>query len=74
MLRAAAATRLAGHGDAAALRTVRFALVDLPMAALRREIAAGVPPSEDMQLLVLHTCAYLLRHAARSQPTRRKRR
>jgi len=68
------ATRLAGHGDAAALRTVRFALVDLPMAALRREIAAGVPPSEDMQLLVLHTCAYLLRHAARSQPTRRKRR
>ena len=55
------------------LRTVRFALVDLPRAALRRDIESGVPPPEAMQRLLLQTCAYVLRHTMRRQPQRRRR-
>jgi AcrR family transcriptional regulator len=65
------AARLTGRGGAAALRTVRFALVDLPTAALRRDVEAGTPPSKDTQRLVLQTCAYVLQCAARRQPTHR---
>ena len=59
---------------AATLRRVRFALVDLPMAALRRDVETGTPPSGDVQRLLLHTCAYVLRHTMRGQPNRRVRR
>lgn len=68
------AVRLTGHAGAAELRTVRFAVVDLPTATLRRDVEAGTLLSADMQQLLQHTCAYVLRHAARSQLTRRKRR
>jgi AcrR family transcriptional regulator len=61
------AARLTGRGGAAEVRMVRFALIDLPTAALRRDIEAGAPPSEKGQRLLLQTCAYVLRHAARSQ-------
>jgi AcrR family transcriptional regulator len=68
------AARLGGDGGATALRTVRFALVDLPMAALRRDVEAGTPPSDEVERLLLHTCAYVLRRTRRSQPKRRERR
>jgi AcrR family transcriptional regulator len=68
------AARLSGRAGAAQVRTVRFALVDLPMAALRANVEAGTAPAPDMQRLLLHTCAYVLRQAARSQPKRGKRR
>jgi AcrR family transcriptional regulator len=68
------AARLTGRGGAAAVRAVRFALVDLPTAALRRDVEAGALPSDDMQRLLLETCAYVLRRMARSQPRRRTRR
>jgi AcrR family transcriptional regulator len=68
------AARLAGDSGTGALRRVRFALVELPTAALRPDIEAGTPPAEDMQRLLLQTCAYVLRHAARSHSPRRKRR
>ncbi len=68
------ATRLTGHGGAAEVQRVRFALVDLPTAAFRRDVEAGLPPSATMQELLLRTCAYVLRDAARRQPSRRMRR
>jgi len=58
------AARLTGHTGASQLRRVRFALVDLPTAALGRDIEAGVPPSKDVERLLLDTCEYILRHAA----------
>jgi AcrR family transcriptional regulator len=61
------ASRLMGPG-ASGLRTVRFILVDLPTAALRRDVEDGVPISNDVRDVLLHTCAYALRHAARSKP------
>jgi AcrR family transcriptional regulator len=68
------AARLTGHAGADAVCAMRFALVDLPTAALRRAAEAGTPPSADMQRLLLQTCAYVLRHAARGQSSRRTRR
>ena len=68
------AARLTGRGGAAEVRLVRFALMDLPAAVLQREVEAGTVPSEKMQRLLLQTCAYVLRHAARSQPKRHVRR
>jgi AcrR family transcriptional regulator len=68
------ATRLTGHGGATTVRVVRFALVDLPTAALRRDIEAGVAPAKGIEDMLLRTCAYALRHATRNQPTRRTRR
>lgn len=60
-------SRLTGRAGAAELRHVRFALVDLPTAALKRDVEAGVPPSADVERIVVDTCAYALRHAARTQ-------
>jgi len=60
------ATRLTGRTGAAQLRAVRFALVDLPTAALKRDVEAGAPPSQDLEQLVLDTCAYALQRAARN--------
>lgn len=68
------AARLIGRGGAEELRLVRFALVDLPTAALRADVEAGVPPSKTMQQMLLRTCAYVLRHAARRDRTCRTRR
>lgn len=73
----ASMTRYAARltGSSAGLRTARFILLDLPMAALRRDLEADVPIAEDVREMLLHTCAYALRHAARSQPkASRKRR
>lgn len=67
------AARLTGSGTAG-LRTVRFVLLDLPMAALRRDLEAGLPITADVRQMLLHTCAYALRHAARSQPKASRRR
>ena len=55
------ACRLLGRGGPAELRSVRFALVDVPTAALRRDIAAGVTPAKGVEALLLDTCAYALR-------------
>lgn len=57
------AARLLGRGGPAELRSVRFALVDLPTAALKRDIEAGVAPSKRVETLLLDTCAYALRRA-----------
>jgi len=65
------ATRLTGRAGTAQVRAVRFALVDLPTAALKRDVEAGVPPSEDVERLVLDTCAYALQRMARRQPIRK---
>jgi hypothetical protein len=54
------ASRLAGRAGAVELRHVRFALVDVPTAALKRDVEAGVPPSKDVERMVLDTCAYAL--------------
>lgn len=64
------AVRLVGHGRASVLRHVRFALVDLPTAALKRDIEAGVAPSKSVESLLLDTCEYVLRRAAESLPHR----
>jgi AcrR family transcriptional regulator len=61
--------RLTGRAGAAPLRHVRFALIDLPTAALKRDVEAGVPPTPDVERIVLDTCAYALRRLARRQPT-----
>jgi AcrR family transcriptional regulator len=58
------ASRLTGRTGAAQLRGVRFALVDLPTAALKRDVEAGEPPAEHVERLVLDTCAYALQRAA----------
>jgi hypothetical protein len=56
------------------IRVVRFALVDLPMAAFRSDLAAGRPLSDQMEQLVLQTCNYVLRQAAHNPSKSRKRR
>ncbi len=58
------ALRLAGRGGPAQLRGVRFALVDVPAAALRRDIEAGAGPSKDVEDLLADTCAFALRRIA----------
>jgi len=65
------ALRLAGRAGPAELRHLRFALVDLPTAALREDIAAGVPPTMAVEAMLLDTCAYALR---RLRATGRRRR
>ena len=67
------ASRLTGRTGAPEVRAVRFALVDLPTAALRRDLESGVRPSASMERLLLETCAYVLRRAARNQNQRRRR-
>ena len=68
------ASRLTGRAGAAELRHVRFALVDVPTAALKRDVEAGAAPSAGMERIVLDTCAYALRRAARRHPIRKIRR
>lgn len=64
------ASRLLARAGAAELRTVRFVLVDLPTAALRRDLEAGTPPSKRAEAMLLDTCAYALRRAqAGTRPT-----
>lgn len=57
------AARLLGRSRPADLRRVRFALVDLPAAALKRDIEAGVSPPAGCEALLMDTCAYTLRRA-----------
>jgi AcrR family transcriptional regulator len=59
------ALRLIGRDGAPELREVRFALVDLPTAALRRDIEAEASISHASQRLLLETCSFSLRRAAR---------
>ena len=57
------ALRLCGRAGAGELRIVRFALVDLPTAALRRDVEAGAPAAKRMETILLDTCAHALRAA-----------
>ncbi|MFI5394895.1 MAG: TetR/AcrR family transcriptional regulator [Candidatus Binatia bacterium] len=62
------ASRLLRRCGPAELRSVRFALVDLPTAALKRDVEAGVAPSKSVEALLLDTCAYALRRAREGVP------
>jgi AcrR family transcriptional regulator len=57
------ALRLCGRAGAGELRIIRFALVDLPTAVLRRDIEAGAPPAKRMETILRDTCAHALRAA-----------
>jgi AcrR family transcriptional regulator len=59
--------RLLGSSAKAELRRVQFILVDLPTAALKRDIEAGVIPSKDIEKLLLETCAGAFRQAGASR-------
>ena len=59
------ALRLTGRAAAADLRRVRFALVDLPTAALKRDIEEGVGPSREVEEMLIDSCAHALERAAR---------
>jgi AcrR family transcriptional regulator len=61
------AVRLLGSSAKAELRRVQFVLVDLPNAALKRDIEAGVSPSKDIERLLLETCASAFRLASASR-------
>ena len=65
------AERLTGRSGGGAVRAVRFALVDLATAALRRDVEAGMPPSQSVERLLLETCAYVLRRVASGAAKRR---
>jgi AcrR family transcriptional regulator len=54
------AARLTGRSGSAELRRVRFALVDLPTATLKRDIEEGERPTPSTERLLLDTCAYAL--------------
>lgn len=62
--------RLLGRSGTAGLRSIRFAVVDLPTAALKRAIDAGVAPSKSVEALLLDTCAYALRRSREGAPQR----
>lgn len=57
------AARLLGRGGVHELRLVRFALVDLPTAALKRDIEAGAFPAQSVEALLLDSCTHALRRA-----------
>jgi AcrR family transcriptional regulator len=57
------ARRLFGRCRPAELRIVRFVVVDLPTAALKRDVEAGVSPSKCVEELLVDSCAYALRRA-----------
>src|SRR5512139_3016813 len=59
------AVGLLGRCGAAELRRVRFALVDLPTAAWKHDIEAGVPPDETLAALLLDSCKHALRYGRR---------
>lgn len=62
------ASRLLGRSGAAELRSVRFVLVDLPTAALKRDVEAGVAPSKSVEALLVDTCGYALRRSREAAP------
>ena len=68
------AARLTGRTGRTDLRLVRFALVDVPTAALRCDVESGETPSNETEQLLVGTGAYVLRRAARTAVTRRTRR
>ena len=49
-----------GATDAAASRRVRFAVVDVPYAAVRRPLQAGLAPSPALDELVVETATRVL--------------
>jgi AcrR family transcriptional regulator len=57
------AARLLGRSRPQDLRIVRFAVVDLPTAALKRDIEAGMSPSKGLEAFLLDTCTDALRRA-----------
>ena len=57
------AARLLGRSRPQDLRIVRFVVVDLPTAALKRDIEAGVSPSKGLEAFLLETCTDALRRA-----------
>jgi AcrR family transcriptional regulator len=68
------ALRLIGREGPLELREVRFALVDLPTAALRRDIEADGSISDASQRLLFETCSASLRRAARRRRNTTQRR
>ena len=68
------ARRLSGRAGAAEVRRVRFALVDLPTAALKHDIEAGEPASAGVEAMLLDACAHALQGAARGRGRKRIRR
>jgi AcrR family transcriptional regulator len=54
------ATRLLGSPADAALQRLRFALIEVPLAAVRRELAAGRPIPRLVDQLVLECCQAVL--------------
>lgn len=62
--------RLYGVSSARHLRRVRFAVVDLPQAALKPLIEAGRVPPNDLEALVEETCRYVLTHGERAEASR----
>lgn len=57
------ASRLLGRGGAFELRIVRFVLVDLPIAACKPDIEAGLRPSKSVEAFMLDICTEALRNA-----------
>jgi AcrR family transcriptional regulator len=57
------ASRLIGRNGPLELRLVRFVLVELPMAAFRPDIEAGLLPSKRVEVVLLDMCAYALQRA-----------
>jgi len=57
------AARLLGRSRPLELRIVRFVLVDLPTAALKRDIEARVSPSKRLEAFLLDSCTDALRRA-----------
>ncbi|MBI2571336.1 MAG: TetR family transcriptional regulator [Candidatus Schekmanbacteria bacterium] len=55
------AVRLAGASHGAAVRGIQLALIDLPTAALRRDVEAGMTPEPELEAMLLETCAFALR-------------
>ena len=62
--------RLCGDASARHLRRVRFALLDLPLAALRSSIEVGPKMPGDLEELVLDTCRHILARGPDSPTTR----
>jgi AcrR family transcriptional regulator len=57
------AARLLGRRRSQDLRIVRFIVVDLPTAALKRDIETGTSPSKGLEVFLLDTCTDALRRA-----------
>jgi AcrR family transcriptional regulator len=57
------AARLLGRSGAGELRIVRFILVDLPTAALKRDIDTGAPTSKTFEAFLMQSCRDALQRA-----------